>query len=259
MQVAASKFFVGPLLSENLDRLHKRIAASGLCSRRAAETLIADGRVMVNGEIVREQGVKVGDEDTVLVDGAPLPDQRLLYLLMNKPKGVLTTLRDPHGRRTVKDLLPDLSGTVKPVGRLDKDTEGLLIFTNDGALAQRLTHPRYGIEKEYIVQVKGIVADKDIQRLAKGMWIPEGGKTAPATVNRIQRDEKADRTTFNITIHEGRKRQIRLMCMGIGHPVKELKRVRVGPIELKSQPRGTCRMLGKPEIEALRAAVQLSN
>lgn len=239
------------------ERLHKRIAASGLCSRRTAESLIAQGRVVVNGQVVREMGVKVGEDDEIRVDGEPILEQRMLYLAMHKPKGIITTLSDPEGRRTVLDLLPKLSVMVKPVGRLDKDSEGLLLFTSDGRLAQRLTHPSFGIKKEYFVIVDGRVSDRDFAKLVKGVWIPEGGKTAPATISQIVFDSKAERTEFHITIHEGRKRQIRLMGESIGHRVRVLKRVRIGPVELKSLAKGTCRILTKLEIDELLNSVGL--
>lgn len=239
------------------ERLHKRIARSGFCSRRAAEELILAGRVSVNGAIVQELGVKVEENDVVRIDGEELETPALLYLAMNKPKGVVTTLSDPEGRRTVNHLLPELSTQVKPIGRLDKDSEGLLLFTNDGALAQRLTHPSFGIDKEYAVTVDGIVDEVKFSKLAKGIWIPEGGKTAPASITKIIRDTDTSRTHFHITIHEGRKRQIRLMGEAIGHRVRVLKRVRIGPVQLQSLPKGICRMLAQKEIDDLFAAVRL--
>lgn len=238
-------------------RLHKRISESGVCSRRTAESLIEQGRVMVNGHVVTSMGVKVTDDDEVRVDGELISQPRLMYLAMNKPKGVVTTLSDPQGRRTVNDLLPALSTQLKPVGRLDKDTEGLLLFTNDGTLALRMTHPRYGLQKEYVVTVDGIVPEIKLMKLVKGIWIPEGGKTSPASISQVHRDESANRTHFHIAIHEGRKRQIRLMGEAIGHRVRALKRVRVGPIELQGLQKGTCRMLSKPEVDALFIAVGL--
>lgn len=239
------------------ERLHKRIAASGLCSRRAAEKLIDEGRVTVNGKLVVEMGFKVGDEDQIRVDGQLIEEPKLYYLAMNKPKGYLTTLRDPEGRKTVVELLPQLPTMLKPVGRLDMDTEGLLLFTNDGRLAQRLMHPRYLIDKEYQVTVRGVPDGKKLDKLSAGIWLQEGGKTAPAKIDRVFADEKKDRCSFRITIHEGRKRQVRNMCLAIGHPVKELKRVRVGPIQLDGMPKGVSRMLSRPELEAIFEAVNL--
>lgn len=223
-----------------------------MCSRRAAEELIREGRVTVNGELVIEMGRKVTPEDDVRIDGAKLGFARSHTLVMNKPKGYVTTLRDPQGRRTVAELLPDVGVMLKPVGRLDLDTEGLLLFTNDGELANRLMHPRYGVEKEYIVTVEGEPDEKAFDKLRKGIYI-EGGKTQPATIE----PSKHNPSEFRITIHEGRKRQVRMMCMAIGHPVKTLKRVRIGFIRLQNIPKGTCRMLGKSEVDALRKAVGL--
>ena len=238
------------------ERLHKRIAASGLCSRRAAEKLILDGKVEVNGNPVTTLGVKVGPEDKVSVNGKVLSFAKLHYIAMNKPTGYLTTLADPHAKQTVKELLPDLGVQLKPVGRLDKETEGLLLFTNDGELAMRLTHPRFGVEKEYQVAVVGQLRAEARKRLASGIFIG-GTKTAPAKVEGEFFDDKKGWTFFRMTIHEGRKRQIRVMCLAVGHPVKRLKRTRFGPVHLDKLPKGTCRVLGKKEIDALKLAVGL--
>lgn len=241
---------------EGAERLHKRIAASGLCSRRAAEEMIREGRVEVNGATVSEMGVKVLPEDEIKVDGRIIGTAQTYTLVMNKPVGYVTTLDDPQGRPTVKKLLPDLGVQVKPVGRLDMNSEGLLLFTNDGLLAQRLTHPRFGVEKEYLAVVEGDPADAALDKLRKGIWI-EGGKTAPARVERFHEDRKGSTTTLKITIHEGRKRQVRLMCEAINHPVRSLKRVRIGPLVLKNMPPSSCRMLGKKEVDALKKLVGL--
>ena len=186
------------------ERLHKRIAAAGICSRRAAEKLILEGHVLVNGEIVTELGTKVSDEDKVTIEGKMLAPAKLHYLVMNKPTGYVTTLADPHAKRTVKDLLPDLGVQLKPVGRLDKDTEGLLLFTNDGELALRLTHPRYGVEKEYQVAVVGELRPDAKSKMERGVFL-EGSKTSPAKVEGVFYDDKKKWTFFRITIHEGRR------------------------------------------------------
>jgi len=178
---------------------------------------------------------------------------KLYYLVMNKPVGHVTTMRDPQGRPTVTKFLPKLDATLKPVGRLDMDTEGLLLFTNDGEFANRLTHPRFGVEKEYLANVSGIVDPEALDKLRKGVYI-EGGKTAPAKAAVVHAEEKADRTTLRLVIHEGRKRQVRQMCEAVGHPVITLKRVRIGPVVLRGMARGECRMLGKQEVEALLEA-----
>ena len=179
-------------------------------------------------------------------------------LIMNKPIGYVTTLFDPQGRPTVKKLLPEIEAMLKPVGRLDMDSEGLLLFTNDGKLAQRLTHPRYGVEKEYEAVVSGIPREENLDRLRKGIWIEEGGKTAPAKVQAVNPGRKAQSTLVRITIHEGRKRQVRLMFEAIGHPVISLKRIRIGPLVLKNLPAGACRMLGKKEVDKLKSVVGLA-
>jgi pseudouridine synthase len=237
-------------------RLHVRIAHSGLCSRRAAEKLIMEGRVEVNGEIVVELGRKVDDDDEVRVDGQAIGYARQYTILMNKPTGVVTTLRDPQGRPTIAKFLPDYGVQLKPVGRLDMDTEGLLLCTNDGELAHRLTHPRYGIEKEYQAIVRGIPSDEALERLRKGVFI-EGGKTSPAKVDVIHAEPKSETTGLRIVIHEGRKRQVRLMCEAVGHPVISLKRLRVGPLRMKGLRVGEARLLGKKEVDDLRKLVGL--
>lgn len=240
---------------DDRERLHKRIAASGLCSRRAAEKRILEGRVAVNGEVVRTLGYKVAAEDVIAVDGKVVGVAKLHYVILNKPVGYVTTLADPHAKRTVADLMPDLGVQLKPVGRLDKDTEGLLLCTNDGDLALRLAHPRYGVEKEYQVAVEGQMTEMAERQLRKGIWI-QGGKTAPAKVEGVFYDEKKKWTFFRITIHEGRKRQVREMCMAVGFPVKKLRRVRFGPLVLHKLPKGSCRALGKVEVDALWDAVK---
>jgi 23S rRNA pseudouridine2605 synthase len=210
----------------------------------------------VNGVTVSEMGVKVGPDDEVRVDGTLLTSAKMYTLVMNKPVGYITTLDDPQRRPTVKTLLPALDVQVKPVGRLDMETEGLLLFTNDGQLAQRLTHPRYGVEKEYQATVAGVPDEAALEKLRKGVWIEEGGKTAPAKVQLLH--SKADKSVLRITIHEGRKRQVRLMCLAIGHPVQDLKRTRIGPLILKGMPPGSCRMLGKGEVDKLKELVGLA-
>lgn len=218
--------------------------------------MIQDGRVQVNGEIVREMGLKVKPEDDVMVDGVRLTTARIFTAVLNKPTGVVTTLRDPQGRPTIVRFLPDLGVQLKPVGRLDMDTEGLLIVTNDGELAHRLSHPRYGIEKEYQAVVLGIPSDESIEKLREGVVI-EGGRTSPAKVEVIHAEKSTNTTGLKITIHEGRKRQVRQMCEAVGHPVKSLRRLRVGPLYVKGMAAGQVRMLGKKEVDELRKLVGL--
>jgi 23S rRNA pseudouridine2605 synthase len=238
------------------ERLHVRIAHSGLCSRRAAEQMIRDGRVEVNGEIVREMGRKVSETDDVRVDGESIQTAKHYTLVLNKPTGVVTTLSDPQRRPTIVKFLPDLGVQLKPVGRLDMDTEGLIICTNDGELAQRLAHPRYGIEKEYQAIVEGIPDEKALKQLREGVFV-EDRKTSPAKVTVVHAEPKRNTTSLRITIHEGRKRQIRLMCEAVGHPVQSLRRLRIGPLYVKGMRAGECKMLGKKEVDELRALVGL--
>jgi 23S rRNA pseudouridine2605 synthase len=241
---------------EGLDRLHKRIANSGFCSRRAAEKLIAERRVEVNGQVITEQGVKVGPDDEIRVDGRQIATPKQYYLLMNKPTGYITTMTDPQGRLTVTKLLPDMGVTLKPVGRLDMETEGLLIFTNDGEFANRLAHPRYQIEKEYHASVEGRPDEKALKKLREGVYV-EGRKTAPAKVILHHFEEKRNQSELWMILHEGRKRQVRLMCEAVGHPVKALKRVRIGPLRLHNMRKGECRMLSQVEVEALKKELKL--
>jgi 23S rRNA pseudouridine2605 synthase len=215
-----------------------------------------DGRVQVNGEFVRTLGTKVGPEDSIKVDGMSISTARIYTVLLNKPTGIVTTLLDPQRRPTIVPYLPDYGVQLKPVGRLDMDTEGLLLCSNDGDLAARLTHPRYGVEKEYTVIVEGTTDDRTIEKLRDGVYI-EGGKTSPAKVEVIHIEAKTNTTGLRITIHEGRKRQIRQMCDSVGHPVKTLKRVRIGPLVLKGMRAGEARLLGKKEVDNLRQLVGL--
>jgi 23S rRNA pseudouridine2605 synthase len=242
---------------EETQRLHVRISRSGLCSRRAAERLIVEGRVWVNGEPVAELGFKVGPGDEVSVDGETISAAKRYTLLLNKPTGVVTTLHDPQGRPTIVRYLPNYGVQLKPVGRLDMETEGLLIVTNDGELAHRLAHPRYGIEKEYQATVLGVPSDKALEELSKGVYI-DGRKTHPAQVRLVHANPSKGVAVLNITIHEGRYRQVRLMCDSIGHPVQALKRLRLGPFTVKGMRPGEARLLGVKEVDGLRRLVGLA-
>jgi 23S rRNA pseudouridine2605 synthase len=230
-------------------RLHRFIAQCGVCSRRRAEELISEGRVSVNGSVVTQLGTKVTDSDVVEVDAARVRPQEFIYLVMHKPKGVVTTMSDERGRRTVADLLPRLDAVVKPVGRLDKDTEGLLLFTNDGDLAKRLTHPSHGFEKEYEAVVRGRVSERALDRLRNGVRI-ERRMTSPAVVEVIAEDRGT--TKLRIVLKEGWKRQVRLMCEAVGNDVVDLRRVRFGPLKLKGMQPGECRILSGKLLDELR-------
>ncbi|MGA7418815.1 MAG: pseudouridine synthase [Acidimicrobiales bacterium] len=229
------------------ERLQKVLARIGLGSRRVCEELIVEGRVTVNGEVPilgRRVDISV---DRVALDGVPLPVlPGLVHYLVNKPVGVVTTADDPQGRPTVVDLVP-AEPRVFSVGRLDMDTEGLLIMTNDGELAHRLTHPSFGVPKEYLAEVEGEPAPTDIRSLREGVEL-EDGTTAPARVAVIAP------TLLRIVIHEGKNRQIRLMCEAVGHPVRRLVRTRIGPLADPSLGPGSWRPLTPAEVRNLAAA-----
>jgi 23S rRNA pseudouridine2605 synthase len=230
------------------ERLQKVLARAGLSSRRKAEALIVAGRVAVNGQVVRELGVKVdADRDTVLVDGQPVGEEQPEYWLVHKPMGVITTVDDPWGRPTARDLVPTRA-RVYPVGRLDADSSGLLLFTNDGALAHRLAHPRHAHEKEYRVLVAGRPTSEDLRRLRRGVVL-EGRPTAPAEVRLLEAGPDGSWLVF--VLREGRKRQIRRMMDAVGHPVLALERIRLGPIRLGDLPPGQARRLSADEARAL--------
>lgn len=242
-------------MSERI-RLHKAIAQSGLCSRRKAEELIAQGRVEVNGQFVTEMGVTVTENDEIRVDGDRISAREHIYLLLNKPKGYVTTTADEMGRQTVLDLIPERYRHLKPVGRLDKDTEGLLILTNDGTLAAHLTHARYGVEKEYIAVVEGLANEDQISSLRKGVFI-EGIRHRMAQVTVGKLDTKHMTTTLNILLHEGRKRQIRVMTQTVGLPIRSLRRVRIGNLIVKGMAPGECRIIPQKDLERLRSIAKL--
>jgi 23S rRNA pseudouridine2605 synthase len=230
-------------------RLQKVLAQAGLGSRRVAEDLIDRRRVRVNG-VVAHLGQRVDpDVDVIEVDGAQIGTKAgLVHLLLNKPAGVITTASDPQGRRTVLDLVP-AEPRVFPVGRLDADTEGLLVLTNDGDLAHRLTHPSFGVEKEYLVEVEGEPGRGALRSLRQGVELDDG-PTAPAKVAVL------GERLIRITIHQGRNRQVRRMCEAVGHPVLRLVRTRIGPLAERSLAPGEWRALTQDEVRALeRAAV----
>lgn len=229
------------------ERLQKVLAAAGIASRRAAEEIIRAGRVTVNGELVTEMGVRVGPADRIFVDGKPISrTPRHTYVLLNKPVGVISTAHDEHGRRTVVDLV-ETPERVYPVGRLDYDSEGLLLLTNDGELTFRLLHPRHEIPREYHVWVSPPPTEEQLAKLRRGVEI-EGKRTQPAQVRRMAGG------FLSITIHEGRKRQIRLMGEAVGLQINRLRRVRMGPLTLGSLQPGAWRELRPDEIEALNRA-----
>ena len=264
-------------------RLQKILSQAGVASRRAAERLIEEGRVSVNGRTVREMGVKADPQaDDIRVDGRRLrAPERHRYILLNKPAGVVTTRSDPQRRQTVLDLLGGVREYVYPVGRLDYDSEGLLLLTNDGDLAARLTHPRHEVERTYEAYVAGTPDEEAIERLRRGIPL-DGKRTMPAEVKLLSRavlhktaprkgvpyerdkgarDERGKEASHHkrangvllITIREGRNRQVRRMCEAVGHPVRKLRRVRIGPITDRRLRVGEWRELTRNEVEKLKS------
>jgi 23S rRNA pseudouridine2605 synthase len=232
------------------DRLQKVLARAGLGSRRVCEVLIAAGRVTVDGEVAM-LGRRVALGARVEVDGVPVPIAAdLVTYLLNKPTGVVTTTSDPQGRATVSALVP-ASPRVFPVGRLDYDSEGLLLLTNDGELTQLLTHPRHGVPKAYLAEVIGVPSAGELRRLREGVELDDG-MTAPARVAIVARRD--DSAAVEIVIHEGRNRQVRRMCEAIGHPATRLVRTRIGPLSDARLAPGAWRVLDAPEVHALYAA-----
>ena len=229
------------------ERVHKVLARAGVASRRRCEELIAEGRVEVNGVVV-ELGAQLDvSHDIVTIDGAFVPlAPDAVYYVLNKPAGYVTTAHDPQGRPTVVDLVPP-EPRVFPVGRLDLDTEGLLVLTNDGELTQRLTHPSFGIEKEYLAEVDGAPSRGALRRLREGVELDDG-VTAPAKVALVHPN------VVRLVIHEGRNRQVRRMCAAVGHPVVRLVRVRIGTLVTGSLAPGQWRALDGDEVRALAAA-----
>ena len=225
-------------------RLNAWLARAGVASRRKADELIKAGRVTVNAE-PGQLNTFVGADDDVRLDGEPLAKQKLAYVLLHKPRGVVTTASDPQGRRTVVDLVGHGSRVV-PVGRLDVDTTGALLLTNDGDLAHRLAHPRYGVEKVYDAEVEGEPSDETLRRLAEGVEL-EDGLTAPARVRRL------GRSRVELTLHEGRNRQVRRMLDAVGHPVRRLHRSAYAGLTLGGLEPGAWRELEPSEVERLRA------
>jgi 23S rRNA pseudouridine2605 synthase len=233
-------------------RLQKVMAQAGLASRRACEEMIAAGRVSVNGDVA-ELGRRVDPaHDHVTLDGVPVVvDTTLVHWLLNKPAGYVTTAHDPQGRHTVLDLVPDVP-RVFPVGRLDRDTEGLLVLTNDGELAQLLTHPRHGVEKEYFAEVEGTPAPGALRALRQGVELDDG-RTRPARARLVQESESGT-SALEIVVKEGRTRMVRRMCSAVGHPVRRLVRTRIGPLRDPRLAPGTWRVLRPDEVRALYAA-----
>jgi 23S rRNA pseudouridine2605 synthase len=231
-------------------RLQKVLAAAGIASRRASETLINEGRVEVNGRVVTEQGVRIDPEsDVVRVDGSRIPPpRRHVYVVFNKPRGVVTTMDDPEGRPTLADYLVGRKERLFHVGRLDTDTEGLLILTNDGDLAHKLAHPSYEVPKTYLVEVSGVVTPATIKKLRAGVTL-EDGPLVPSSVKLVSTAK--ERSMVKITLHEGRNRVVRRTMEAVGHPVRRLSRTGIGPVRLGTLQVGELRDLTREELGGL--------
>ncbi|CAG7641586.1 pseudouridine synthase [Paenibacillus allorhizosphaerae] len=235
-----------------MERLQKVLAEAGIASRRKCEELITAGRVEVNDRVVTVLGVKVDPaQDLIKVDGRPIRRESKVYVLFNKPKGVITSAQDPEGRKTVTDFFKILKERIYPIGRLDYDTEGLLLLTNDGEFAHLLTHPKHHVPRTYLATVKGVPHGTALDKLKSGIKL-EDGMTAPAEVDYHDIDPQKNETVVKITIFEGRNRQVRRMFDAIHHPVIKLKRVQFGPLQLSGVPRGKHRHLTPQEVRELR-------
>jgi pseudouridine synthase len=241
-----------------MERLQKIIAKAGIASRRAAEALILDGKVRVNGTIVTELGVKADPvKDYIKINGKRIGAQdKKVYLILNKPKGYITSVSDPDGRPTVMQLIAGIKERLYPVGRLDYYTEGLLLLTNDGELANKLMHPRYGIEKKYLAKVKGTPSESEIKKLALGGIPVAGALSAPCQIRALRKT--AQNAWFELILHEGRKREVRVLMDNIGHTVLKLKRVQYAHLKLGTLPPGAYRYLTEREVEGLEKRVLLA-
>ncbi|NWL87345.1 MULTISPECIES: pseudouridine synthase [unclassified Paenibacillus] len=234
-----------------MERLQKILANAGVASRRKCEELILSGKVMVNDEVVTTLGTKADPNvDVITVNGKTIGAEKKVYLVFNKPKGVITSASDPQGRKIVTDYLKGIKERLYPVGRLDYDTEGLLILTNDGDFAHLLTHPKHHVSKTYLATVKGVPHGTELDKLKQGIML-EDGMTAPAEAEYHDIDPEGKQSTISITIHEGRNRQVRRMFDAISHPVLKLKRISFGDLFLGNLKRGLYRHLTKEEVEGL--------
>jgi pseudouridine synthase len=235
-------------------RLQRYLAGCGVASRRNAEKLVESGRVAVNGIVARLGETIDPEKDVVTCDGKPVRPEAPVYVILNKPKETVTSARDTHGRKTVIDCVEGVSARVFPVGRLDVDVEGALLLTNDGELAFRLMHPKYQVEKVYLATVTGEVTREALARIEEGVPL-EDGPTAPAKARIV--NKRQGTTLLRLTLHEGRKREVKRMCAAIGHPVRELQRVSIAGITAKGLRPGEWRYLTSHEIAALRRVAGL--
>ncbi|WP_195571055.1 pseudouridine synthase [Paenibacillus sp. 1001270B_150601_E10] len=239
------------------ERLQKILANAGVASRRKCEQYILEGKVQVNDKVVNTLGVKADpDVDVITVNGRPIKQPEKIVIALYKPKGVITSMSDPEGRKTVKDYLKGVKTRVYPIGRLDYDTEGLLLLTNDGELANRLMHPKHHVGKMYLATVKGVPHGDNLDKLKKGIML-EDGLTQPAEVEYYDVNLEKNEATISIIIYEGKNRQVRRMFEAIGHKVTLLKRVQFANITLQGLARGTHRRLTKSEVNELKQSIKM--
>lgn len=240
-----------------MDRLNKVLAHAGVGSRRRCDDLILAGRVKIDGQKVTQPGTRVDPEAShIAVDDAPIKTERKVYWALNKPRGVLCTNYDPAGRKRAIDLVPHIDQRVYTVGRLDEDSEGLLLLTNDGDLAERLMHPRFGIEKTYLVQVAGSPSRDDIRKLMLGVFLADG-KVRAKFAKRIK--SQGESTWLRIVLCEGKNREIRRMLAKLGHKVLRLRRIAIGPVQLDRLPKSKSRKISLAELDSLRKAIERKN
>lgn len=238
-----------------MERLQKVMAQAGVASRRKSEALIVEGKVKVNGVVVTELGTRVSASDTVEVEGVPIVKEENVYFLLYKPRGIISTAHDEKGRKTVLDLFPYIEERIFPVGRLDYDTSGVIIMTNDGDFSYLMTHPKFEIPKKYVAKVKGLPHREALKKLENGIVL-EDGKTAPAQVKMRSVDKKTGTALIEITIHEGKNRQVRRMFDAIGHPVVKLRREAFAMLTTHGLNAGEARELTLHEIKQLRVLAE---
>lgn len=237
------------------ERLQKVMANAGVASRRASEKLILAGKVMVNGQVVTELGTKVTGADVILVNGQAIDQEKKAYYLFYKPRGVISAVSDDKGRKVVTDYFEDIPERLYPVGRLDYDTSGLLLMTNDGQLANALMHPRFKVDKVYVAKVKGLVQTEDLKRLRQGLVV-DGKKTAKAKAKLLKQDKAKEISLVQLTIHEGRYHQVKKMFEALGYRVSKLKRERYAFLDLSGLTSGDYRKLTAAEVKGLKQLVQ---
>ncbi|UOQ46456.1 rRNA pseudouridine synthase [Halobacillus salinarum] len=236
---------------EKKERLQKVIANAGVTSRRKAETLIEDGKVKVNGEVIRELGTKVSSNDEVEVEGVPLTKEAPVYYLLYKPRGVISSVKDDKGRKVVTDYLPEVEERIFPIGRLDYDTSGLILLTNDGEFANLLMHPKHEVDKIYIAKTKGIPSKEQLLKLKQGITL-DGEYMKAVHAKLVSADSKKNTAIIQVVLHEGKNRQIRKMFENLGFPIDKLKREKYGQLDLKGLNAGDCRPLKPHEVKQLR-------